>query len=89
MPFCLLGVEPSGSRGDPGGVDQSKFPGQQNTGKQHDRYAHPKRQGTRHASRLTWATVATAQHEEQGHRKAGEDGEKCKAYKVGHNRIIF
>jgi hypothetical protein len=41
------------------------------------------------ASRLTWATIATAQHEQKGHRKAGEDGEKCKAYKVGHNRIIF
>jgi len=65
-------------------VDQSKFPGQQNTSKEKDGHAHTQRQRARHAPRLAWATVAATQHEEQCHRKAGENGEKSKAYKVGH-----
>ena len=31
------------------------------------------------------ASAAASQHEIQGGRQAGENGEKCKAYKVGHN----
>lgn len=41
----------------------------------------------RHAPRLrpTAILAATAKHEIQGRSEAGENGEKCKAYKVGHN----
>lgn len=86
MPFCLLLAGVSSSSGDSGRLDESEFPGQQNAGKQKDRDAYPQRQGTRHAPGLTRATAATAQHEQQCHRKAGEDGEKCKAYKIGHKQ---
>lgn len=75
----------SGSGLDTSGVNQSEFPGNQNTGKQEDRYAHPQRQRTRHAPRLKRASAATSQHEKQGGGQTGENGEKCKAYKVGHN----
>lgn len=66
-------------------MDQTKLPGKQDTGKQQNGYAHAQGERTRHTPRLARPTVAAAQHEEQGHRQAGENGEKCKAYKVGHN----
>ncbi len=66
-------------------MDQSKLPGQQNTGEQEDGHAHPQRQRTRHAPGLARARAATAQHEVKGGGQAGENGEKCKAYEVGHN----
>lgn len=66
-------------------MDQSKLPGHQNAGEQEDGHAHPQRQRTRHAPRFKRAGAATAQHEIQGSGQAGENGEKCKAYKVGHN----
>ena len=66
-------------------MDQTKLPGQQDTGKQQDGDAYAQRQRARHAPRLARTAVAATQHEEQGHRQAGENGEKSKAYKVGHN----
>lgn len=68
-----------------GGVDEPKLPGKQDTGEQHDGYSHPQSEGAGHAPRLTWTATATAQHKQQGYCQAGENGEKCEAYKVGHN----
>ena len=67
------------------GVDEPELPRQQNSNKEQNRHAHAQRQGPCHAARFAGATAAPAQHEKQGHCQAGENGEKYKAYKVGHN----
>jgi hypothetical protein len=70
-------------------VNQSEFPGQQDAGKQEYRQAYAQPQRTGHAPRLTGAGVAPPKHKQQCHGKAGKNSEEYKAYKVGHNRIIF
>ncbi len=66
-------------------MDEPELPRQQDSSEQQNRYPHPKRQGSCHTARFEGATVAAAQHEEQCNGQAGENGEKCEAYEVGHN----
>jgi surfeit locus 1 family protein len=67
-------------------LDEAKLPRQQNAGKKKNRHTDPQCKCKRHAPRLTRAACATSKHEVQGGGEAGENGKKCEAYKVGHNR---
>jgi surfeit locus 1 family protein len=66
-------------------VDESELPRQQNSNKEQYRHANAQCQGSCHAARFVGATAAPAQHEKQGYGQADENGEKYKAYEVGHN----